>query len=300
MRTLAILVVLIPHVFAQHGASAQQPRPTFSSRADLVVLHVTVVDDKSRVVGQLPREAFRIFEDGVAQAISFFQPEDSPATVGFVIDGSSSMVRKRDAVIAGGLAFAAATHPDDEVFSIHFNERVWFGLPPGRAFTSDTAELRAALLRSTARGRTAVVDAVAEGLAHVERGTRDKKALIVISDGGDNASRRSFPEVLASAQRSPALIYTICLAEEYDEDADPETLERLARATGGEAFAPRKIDDVTRILERIARDLHSGYTIGYTPAPGSRRGYRALRVEVDAGGRGALRARARTGYVALD
>ena len=303
MRTLVVLIglaVLIP-CLAQVAAQQPQPgRPLYSSRSDLVVLQVTVVDEKSRTVAALPREAFTVFEDGVPQPISFFHQEDRPATVGFVIDGSSSMQRKRDAVIAGGLAFAASTHPDDEIFSVHFNERIWFGLPSDRAFTSDAAELRTALLKSTARGRTAVVDAIAEGLHHIERGTRDRKALIVISDGGDNASRRSYGELLAAAERSRARIYTICLAEEYDEDADPEALERLARASGGQAFTPRNPSDVTQILEGIARDLHSGYTIGYAPGSNARSGYRALRVDVRAPGHGTLTARARTGYVGLD
>ena len=300
MRTLLALALLIPCLARVEGQAPQSGRPSFSSRSDLVVLHVSVVDSKGRPVSGLTRDAFRVLEDGVPQQVSFFDQEDSPATVGFVIDGSSSMQRKREAVIAGGMAFAEETHPEDEIFTVHFNERVWFGLPEGHRFTSDASEFRAALLKSTARGQTAVFDAVAAGLEHIAHGASQKKALVVVSDGGDNASRRSFKEVVAAAERSDALIYTICLTDEYDEDADPEKLERLADATGGEAFEPRKVRDVTKILRDIAHDLHSGYTIGYAPSASAKRGWRAVKVEASSGDHGKLIARARAGYVGVD
>jgi Ca-activated chloride channel homolog len=207
-----------------------------------------------------------------------------------------SMQRKREAVIASGLAFAESTNPRDELFTVHFNERVWFGLPQGQRFTSKRDELRTALQKSTARGRSAVFDAIANALQHVERGTSQKKALIVISDGGDNSSRRALADVVSAAQRSEAIIYTVCLTDEYDRDADPEALEQLSRVSGGIPFKPRKVAEVADILRRIARDLHSGYTIGYVPSRPDASAYRAVRVDVTSEKNRTLLVRARAGY----
>ena len=277
--------------------AAQQPdRAVFSARSDVVVLHVTVLDRRAGFVAGLPQDAFTVFEDGRPQIIRFFSNEDSPATVGLVIDNSTSMQRKREALIAAGTAFAQSSHPDDELFALHFNERVWAGLPAGQPFTSNVGELRQALLRSTARGRTALFDAVAAAIAHAQKGRAQKKVLIVISDGGDNASAKRFDDVRDLAARSDVVIYGIGLADEYSEDADPDVLKELARATGADAYFPGRTSEVTRILDRIARDIRSGYTIGYVPAAGTE-GYRRIKVEVTVPGR-KLSVRARSGYIA--
>ena len=279
---------------AQAPQQDQSPRAVFSSTSDLVVLHVTVIDRRSGFVAGLPREAFRVYEEGEPQEITFFRNEDSPVTVGLVIDSSSSMHRKREAVIAAGLAFAQSSHPDDQLFTVHFNERVWHGLPADQAFTSDLAELRAALHRTTARGKTALFDALALGLEHVERGDAQKKVLIVLSDGGDNASTRRFADVLDTARRSDTVIYTIGMSDQYDDDADPGVLKALARATGAEAHFPDDAEDLTELLERIARDIRSGYTIGYVPAQ-QKDGFQEVRVDVKSDRD--LTVRARSGYM---
>jgi Ca-activated chloride channel family protein len=306
MRALTTCLVLLsawswcarPALSVPNGLATQDPRPgraIFSARADLAVLHVSVTDRRSGLVSGLPREAFTVYEDGHPRNIDVFLNEDSPATVGLVIDASTSMHRKREAVIAAGMAFSRSTHPRDEVFTVHFNERVWFGLPPDQPFTSEPAALRAALEKSTARGRTALFDAVAAALRHIERGSSPKKALLVVSDGGDNSSRSSFAELRSAADRTNVLIYTVCLTDEYDGDADPETLERLSHASGALAFAPREVADAPKILERIARDIHGGYTIGYVPGSPKDR-HRDVRVEVSAPGLGRMLVRTRSGY----
>ena len=298
LARLAVMIVAL-HAFAEGAPAAgpqqgQPPRAVFSSQSDLVVLHVTVLDRRKGFVSGLPREAFTVYENGKAQPISFFRNEDSPVTVGLVIDGSSSMYRKRDAVIAAGLAFAQSSHPEDELFTMHFNERVWHGLPDGQPFTSDLPELREALHRTTTVGRTALFDALARGLEHVEKGSAQKKVLILLSDGGDNASRRSFDEVLDAARRSDTVIYTIGMADQYDDDADPDVLKELARATGAEAYFPDDVDDLTTLLERIARDIRSGYTIGYVPGQQAE-GFQEVRVDVMSDRD--LTVRARSGYM---
>ena len=293
---LYIVVALLSQAPA---AQEPQPRTVFSSRSELVALHVSVIDRKAEFVAGLPQGAFTIYEDGKKQEIAFFENSDTPVTVGLVIDNSGSMTRTRDAVIDAGMAFAQASNPADEMFVVHFNERVWPGLIPPATFTTDRDQLRVALMRSTARGQTALFDAVVTGLKRLESGTRQKKALVVVSDGGDNASRARFPEVLEAALRMDALIYSLGLYDQYDTDANPELLRKLARSTGAEAFFPRRPSDVGSILTRIARELRSGYTIGYVPSVSlSRSGFRRIEVAVRTPDGRKLDARARTGYTA--
>src|SRR5260370_6716665 len=125
-------------------AQAPQPRAAFSSRSELVVLRVSVVDRHAGFVSGLPRDAFVVHEDGRLKPVEFFENEDTPVTVGLIIDNSGSMQRRRDSVIAAGMAFAASSHPADELFTLNFNENVWPGLPPQQPFTSDHDELRRA------------------------------------------------------------------------------------------------------------------------------------------------------------
>jgi VWFA-related protein len=273
----------------------EAPRKVFRSRSDVVLLHVSVVDRKAGYVPGLPREAFSVYENGRPQTVTFFQNEDTPVTVGLVIDSSGSMRYKRDAVIAAGLAFARSSHPGDEMFTINFNERVWSGLPPGLPFTSTIADLERALQRSTARGETALFDALLVSFGHLEKGGQQKKVLIVVSDGEDNASTARFEDVLEAALRTDAVIYTIGLSDEY-EKANPKLLRKLAKATGADAFFPRDPRETTRILERIARDIRSGYTIGYAPADQDER-FRAIRVTVTSPQGRNLSVRARSGYL---
>jgi Ca-activated chloride channel family protein len=278
----------------------QDPRPaaTFASRSELVVLRVSVVDRHAGFVSGLPRDAFVVQEDGRPQAIQFFENEDTPVTVGLVIDSSGSMLPRRDSVIAAGMAFAGSSHPDDELFTLNFNERVWPGLPPGQLFTTDRQDLRRALDRSAALGQTALFDAVAMGLHRLDEGHRTRKVLVVVSDGGDNASTTRFDQVLDAALRKDVVIYAIGIYDRNDREAKPDLLRQLADATGGEAFFPGAPGDVTPILERVARDIRSGYTVGYVPsaeADTARR--RRVRVDVRSPDGRKLAVRARTAYI---
>jgi Ca-activated chloride channel family protein len=296
--TTAMLMCLPVLVCAAGQQPSQEPRPrVFSSKSEAVMIHVTVRDRKSRLVGGLPREAFSVFENGKPQALTYFENEDRPVTVGLVVDSSGSMQRKREDVIAAGLAFAKSSHPQDEMFTVNFNEQVWTGLPPSVPFTTDFEQLRRALLRSGARGQTALFDAISLALQHLTKGQEGKKLLIVVSDGGDNASRTTFADVLDTALRMDAVIYTIGVYDEYAEDARPEVLKKLADSTGGASFFPKDPSETTQILERVATEIRSGYTLGYEPAAtGS--GFRALRVEVHPPDGRKLNVRARSGYVA--
>jgi Ca-activated chloride channel family protein len=274
------------------------PRATFSARSELVVLRVSVVDRRAGFVSGLPRDAFVVHEDGRPMPIAFFENEDTPVTAGLIIDNSGSMQPRRDAVIAAGMAFAGSSNPADELFTLNFNERVWPGLPPGHPFTSDHDELRRALDRSMTRGETALFDAIAAGLWQLDRGHRTRKVLVVVSDGGDNASHTGFAEVLDTALRGDVVIYAIGIYDRNDRDAKPGLLRQLADATGGEAFFPRGNGEVTPILERIARDIRSSYTVGYVPPAGdARQSRRSIRVDVHPADGRKLAVRARSSYI---
>jgi VWFA-related protein len=271
-------------------------RPTYTSHADLVVLHVSVLDRHAGYVSNLPRDAFSVTEDGRPQQIEFFQREDTPVTVGLVIDSSGSMRRRRESVIAAGMAFAASSNPADELFTINFNERVWPGLDEGQEFTSDGDTLRHALDRSTARGQTAFFDALSAAMRHLEKGHESRKVLVVVSDGGDNASRTTCDDILDRALRSDIVVYTVGIFDSDDDDKNPKLLKKLADVTGGEAFFPKTNDDVKPVFERIARDIRSSYTLGYVPHDGHT-GEHRLHVDVRDPDRRNLRVRARTAYV---
>jgi VWFA-related protein len=197
------------------------------------------------------------------------------------------------------LAFARASNTKDQIFVVNFNEHVSFGLPASTPFTDKTAQLEFALSRVAADGMTALYDAVAAALDHLKKGDRDKQALIVISDGADNASRHNLARIMALARQSEAIIYTIGIYDRDDPDRNPGSLKQLAKATGGEAFLPGSVKDVVPICERIARDIRNQYTITYVPADIKYDGkYRVIQVKAEAPGRGRLMVRTRAGYYA--
>lgn len=283
------------------SASAQQTverPPVLSVETDLVTLAVTVVDRHGVFVAGLRQEDFTVYDEGEPRSIQFFTSEDLPATIGLVIDSSGSMRRRSNDVAAAVTAFAALRHPFDELFTVNFNEAVWAGLPPAVAFTSDPDELRSALTTAPPQGMSALYDAVDRALAHLGLGTRDRKALIVVSDGGDNASTQTFDAVLEHARRSKATIYTLSLFDPDDGDARPRVLRALARETGGASFAPRRPEDVTGAFMEIARELRSGYTIGFRPPGTPGGGFRSIRVVVGTDARRRLIVRTRAGYYA--
>ena len=245
---------------------AQPGSATISVDVDLVVLHATVRDRKGGFVSGLRKESFRVLENGALQDVRVFQYEDVPVAVGLIVDNSGSMRRKTKDVTAAALAFARSSNPRDEMFVVNFNERTSFGLPDTELFSASTPELEHALNGVPASGKTALYDAIELGLAHLKKATLDKKVLIVISDGGDNASQHTLKQVLESAGRSDAIIYTVGLFDEYDKDRNPGVLRNIARVTGGEAFLPNETSEVVPICQRIAEDIRTQYTIGYAPS----------------------------------
>jgi VWFA-related protein len=228
----------------------------------LVVLHATVSDRHDRFVSDLHEQDFEVYEDGVPQRIQLFRHEDIPVTVGLVVDHSGSMRPKLAEVTAAARTFVQSSNREDEMFVVNFNENVTLDLPDAIRFTNSSDELERAIWKAPATGMTALYDAIAKALEQLQAGSRDKKVLIVVSDGGDNASTHSLVQVMNLAEQSSAIIYTIGIFDEEDPDQNPRVLNRLAQATGGEAFFPDQLSESVAICERIARDIRNQYTIG--------------------------------------
>jgi Ca-activated chloride channel family protein len=276
----------------------QVESPVLSIRTDLVTLPVTVVDRHGTLVSGLRAEHFTVFDNDEAQTIQFFTSDDLPATIGLIIDSSGSMRGRRDELTTAAEAFITLRHPLDEFFTLNFNDAVWPGLPPGVAFTEDADQLRAALSVAPAEGMTALYDAVDRGLTHLRRGSRDRKALILVSDGGDNASVLPLDAVVDHARRTGALVYSVTLFDPDNREARRDVLKTLARDTGGRVFRTKRSEDVARAFAEIAREIRSGYTIGFAPVDKTEGGFRSIRVAVDAGDHRQLIARTRAGYYA--
>lgn len=277
-------------------------QPVFKAEARLVVLHVSVRDRGGRYLTGLTKDAFTVIDDGQPQALEMFSADDVPASVGLLIDNSNSMGPSRERVIAAVSAFARHSHPQDEVFVLTINEHVREAWAPAIIADTPPRLFEAAITKAiTARGMTALHDGVAEGLRRVQRGTHTRQVLIVVSDGGDNASSARQEDIIREARASDAVIYTVGLADSLIHDGNPGLLRRLARETGGESFQPRNVDDVPRTLERIARDIRSAYTLAYAPTTGAGKAparRRQVRVYVRSQDGRPVRVRARDGYLA--
>jgi Ca-activated chloride channel homolog len=289
-----------PGVPGQLAAGPAQGSPVFSSRSDLVVLDVLVTTRNGTYVAGLGSDAFTIEEDGVRQTIQFFGEHDSPATVGLIVDSSGSMVSAGEGVIAAVAAFVETGNRDDEVFALAFNERVYSALPPDTPFTGDPRTLRDGLTGAfNPWGRTSLYDAMVGGFEYLARGSRQRKALVVVSDGGDNASRATLDDVVRISRASNTVIYAIGLSDPLEPEANPLILKRLAEASGGNAFRPKNTRQISRDLRVIAQDIRNSYTIGYVSTNLQRDGrLRRIRVTAERAGQRDLRVRTREGYVA--
>jgi Ca-activated chloride channel family protein len=269
---------------------------TISDNVNLVLLDVGVKGQNGGYVTGLQRANFRVFEDGRLRDITQFSSVDSPVTVGLVVDNSGSMRPKKPDVIMAGLSFARQSNSQDEFFVVNFNNSVVRGLPSHVMFTDKLQELRAALFYGQPVGQTALYDAIAYSLRHLEYAHQEKRTLIVVSDGGDNASKTSFGELMKMIEASRASIYGVGLYDREDPDANPAIMRRIAAVSGGEFFQPAKLEDVLPVFDKIAKDIRNTYTIGYVPAMSDHNSVHTVRVVAEENSR-RLTVHTRTAYI---
>lgn len=297
MRIVALFLLSAATVVLQ----AQEVSQPYTIKVDvgLVALNVKVTDSKHVPVAGLNAENFVILEDGASQSIKHFSRDDVSGTIGLVIDNSSSMRSKRNDVVDAALVFARSVNPSDELFIVNFNEHVWFGLPPGMLFTHRHEQLEAALSTTMANGMTALYDAVCAGLERLQQSEREKKILIVISDGGDNASKHQLSDVIAMVGQPEATIYTLDLYDENDRDNNPSLLKRLASISGGQFFRPTAMKEIIPTLQSIAHEMGSQYTVTYKSSNPRQDGkFRSVRVLARTSEGRNLIVRTRKGYYA--
>jgi Ca-activated chloride channel family protein len=323
-----LLSLLLPGLTMLPAALAQQPSPPppppaqppaaqapasrpvqqgpggYSIQRDvnLVVLHAAVINQRGEFVPGLTQDSFKVYEDKAEQMISVFRQEDVPVSMGLVIDNSGSMREKRPLVNAAALTLVKTSNAQDEAFVVNFNDDYY--LDTVHDFTNDLTEMKDALERIDARGSTALYDAVIGSLDHLKKGHKDKKVLLVITDGVDNASRRTLDNAVQEAQKSDAIIYAVGLFGSDMKGGEirkaRKALTDLTTATGGLAFFPENVEDTESICAQVAHDIRNQYTIAYYPTNAAHDGtFRSVMVTV-APQRvaGKLSVRTRSGYYA--
>jgi VWFA-related protein len=252
-------------------------------------------------VPDLPQSAFLVIEDNRPQDITFFSSTDVPVAVGLVLDNSGSMISRKRLVSAGAMAFVRSSHPEDDVFTVIFNEHVMYGLSPAVRFTRSPSQVEAGLKRFPAGGKTALYDAVISALDHLETADHQKRVLVILSDGEDNASLHSKDEMYTRATSSDAIIYAVSSDDiRSGGGGDERVLKKLADISGGVAYFPGSEQEIVQRFEEIAGNIRRGYSIGYVPSNTGGGEYRRVKVMVRMPGRTHLSVRARHGYATAD
>ncbi len=272
------------------------PEATFRVGTDLVLLNVSVFDSSGQLLKGLAQDEFTVRENNVRQEISYFRQEDVPVSLGLIVDNSGSMKNKRDRVISAVLAMLHASNTQDEVSAIYFNETPELV----QDFTSDLDVLERSVRNVRPQGGTAMRDAVLLGIDHMKaHAARDKRVLVVITDGEDNASMASRAALTEAARRNNVTIYAIgLLGEEQPSSAAMarEDLEELTQATGGRAWFPGSTRAIAAVTPEIAHEIRNQYIIGYKPLDLTKDGkFRTITVDVNVPG---ASVRTRPGYFA--
>lgn len=269
----------------------------FSSETRLVPLNITVTDKNGHLVTNLPQSAFQVYENNALQPIKLFKREDVPVSMGLIIDNSGSMREKRQAVESSALALVRDSNRMDEVFIVNFNDEAYLDAD----FTNDIKVMEQGLTKIDSRGGTAMRDAIRMSIDHLkQKAKRDKKVILVVTDGNDNASNIALDALVRQAQQDDVLVYAIgLLSEEEKQEAKKakRALDILVSSTGGQVFYPKDVSEVETIAHEVARDIRSQYTIAYTPTNTALDGtYRQIKVNIKAPGNPV--ARTRSGYYA--
>lgn len=300
LANIVALCLVLPALHAQQtppGKPGDDQDAVFSSETRLVPLNVTVVDKSGHLITDLPQSAFQVLENGAPQQIKLFKREDVPVSMGLIIDNSGSMREKRKQVESAALAMVKDSNKQDEVFIVNFNDEAYLDAD----FTSDPSVMEQGLTKIDSRGGTAMRDAIRMSIDHLrQKAKRDKKVLLVITDGNDNASTVSLDTLIREAQQNDVLIYAIGLLSE-EEKSEARKAQRaiklLVDSTGGQAFYPREVSEVDKLAHQVARDIRNQYSIAYTPSNAALDGsYRQIKLVVK--GPGNPVARTRSGYYA--
>jgi len=306
-----MFTLLLPFLFYVTGWWPQQNVAADASRdsgnliistdVELVVLDVSVKDPNGGYVSGLTAENFQVYEDKKPQQIKYFSHSDTPVTIGLIIDNSGSMRSKRPGVITAALALVGASNPQDEIFVVNFNDQIRPGLPADVLFSDNVQALRKALWVGNAEGRTKLYDAIGYSLQYLDKGRMDKKTLVVVSDGGDNASILSRKQIMERVEQSHTTIYAIDIFDEDDRDSNSDVLKKLAQVSGGESFQLREIPETVTVCKKIAKDIRNRYTIAYVPSHvGSPSSVHLVKVNASTPAREKLIVRARTRYMIPD
>jgi VWFA-related protein len=250
----------------------------FEAGTQRVVLHTTVVDKNDRIVTDLTRDDFKVFEDDAPQEILQFSQEDVPVSLGILVDNSGSMRDKRQKVNAAALEFVKASNPEDEVFIVNFNDEPFLDSP----FTKSQERMQDGLQRIDSRGGTALYDAASVSLDYLqEEGKHDKKVLLIVTDGEDNASRGTLEKLVRRLQETDTIIFAVGLLSEEDRRSAKRAqraIRHITRATGGASYFPDNTDDVHALTQQIAHAIRNQYIMIYRPDEKKQPGFRRVRV----------------------
>ncbi|BDC50082.1 hypothetical protein F183_A23980 [Bryobacterales bacterium F-183] len=280
---------LEPRVRPRPGATGNEEEPgdrRSNIRVDstLVLIPVSVMDPMNRSVTGLEKEHFRVFEDKVEQEVAQFSSEDSPITVGVVFDASGSMGAKLQKSRQAVAQFFKTANPEDEFFLIQFNDRPQLVVP----LTSSTEEIQSQLTFTNAKGRTALLDGVYMAMKQMRKARNPRKAILILSDGGDNSSRYTESEVRNAVREADVQIYAIGIFEAMsgrgrtpEELSGPGLLQELAEQTGGRHFPVENLNELPDVAAKIGIELRNHYVLGYTPKNQERDGkYRRVKVAI--------------------
>jgi Ca-activated chloride channel family protein len=284
------------------GTAATKARPGAMIRmnVDMVLVPITVTDPMNRLVTGLEKEDFQVYENNGQQAIRSFASEDAPVSIGIIFDLSGSMTSKLIRARESILQFIKTANPEDEFFVIGFNDRPELI----EDFTNSVEDIQARLATVRSGHRTALLDAIYYGVAKMKDARHERKALLVVSDGGDNRSRYTEGEVRSQVRESDVEIYSIGIFDPYaatpEERAGPLLLNELCEETGGRMFRVDDLSEMSDIAEKISTELRNQYVIGYTPKEIRRDGkWRKVKVKLNPPqGLPPLTVHARTGYYA--
>lgn len=295
--SFVLVGTLVSQIFIPSLVAQEKTDTVFRSETRLVVLHASVVDKDGKLVTDLPKESFNVFENDVKQEVKLFRREDVPVSLGLIIDNSGSMRDKRRDVEAAALSLVKQSNPEDEVFIVNFNDEAYLDVP----FTNDVKKLEEGLTRIDSRGGTAMRDALGMSIDHlVEKAKKDKKVLLVVTDGNDNTSAMTLEKLVQKAIQSEVLIYGVGLLDQEhrrEKKRAQRSMDTLAAASGGLAYYPKENEEVEAICDRVAHEIRNQYVIAYSPTNQELDGsYRRIRIDVK--GRGRLTVRTRTGYYA--